>query len=112
MPAPLPIDIRENIIRAYRSGKSVKEIAAWHYVGRDAVYKLIRRVNETGSVHPKPLNNGRKPKITADQLEQVKQRVLTEPTVTLAKLIKELGLPVGASALSRIINHKLNLRKK
>ena len=109
MPAALSIDLRKRIMAAYNGGKPVKEIAEQFYVGQDSIYKLIRHVKETGSINPKPLNNGRKPKVNTSHLEAIKQKLIAQPNITLAKLIAELNLPVGQSALSKIIRHKLNI---
>ena len=112
MPAPISIDMRNRIMKAYNSGKPVKEIAEQFYVGPDCVYKLIRRVKETGSVHPFPLNNGRKPKLNPEQLEAIREKLRARPDITLANLIHELDLPIGPSALSKIIIHKLNIKRR
>ena len=112
MPAALSVDLRQRIMRAYNSGKPVREIAEQYYVGQDAVYKLAKRVKETGSVEPKPLNNGRKSKLSPAQLDAIRDRVTQYPYITLEKLIDELELPVGKSALSKIINYKLKIRRK
>jgi len=111
MPAALSVDLRERIMRAYNSGRPVREIAEQFYIGQDVIYKLVKRVKETGDIHPKPLNNGRKSKLSSTQIEAIKQKVLDQPNITLKRLICELELPVGQSALSKIINHKLNLNK-
>ena len=110
MPAPLSLDLRTRIMRAYNSGRPVKEISKQFYVGPDCIYKLIKHVEKTGSLEPKPLNNGRKPKLNEAQLQAIRERVQSQPNITLAKLISELDLPVGVSALSKIISHKLCLR--
>jgi len=107
MPAPLSNDLRERIMRAYNSGKPVKEIAAQFYVGQDSIYKLVKRVSETGSINPLPLNNGRKPKLSTEQMMKIQQLVYAQPDITLAGLIDELQLPITASALSKIIRFKL-----
>jgi len=112
MPAPLSNDLRERIIRAYKGGKPVKEVAEQFFVGQDSVYKLIKHVQETGSIEPKPLNNGRKPSLNTTQMDEIKKMLIDRPNITLARLITELELPIGASALSKIINNKLKLKPK
>jgi len=92
---------------AYDNGTPVKVISRQFYVGQDCIYKLIRHVNTTGSLNPKPLNNGRKPTLRPEQLEEVAKLVAARPKITLAKIIEQLDLPIGTSALSKIINHKI-----
>ena len=112
MPAPLSIDLRKRIMMAYENGTPVKVIAQQFYVGQDCVYKLIKHVNTTGSLNSKPLNNGRKPKLNPQQLEQVAKLAAVRPKITLAKIIEQLDLPIGTSALSKIINDKIKMKPK
>jgi len=97
---------------AYHNGTPVKAISQQFYVGQDCIYKLIRHVSATGRVNPKPLNNGRKSKLNPQQLEEIKKLIAVKPKITLAKIIEQLDLPIGTSALSKIINHKIKQKPK
>ena len=112
MPAPLSQDIRKRIIQAREKGDTVEKIAKEKNVSTSAINKLMALYRETGSWEPRPLNNGRKPILTPDQQEQVKNRIIEQPDISLLELIDELELPVCESALCRIINNKLGLRRK
>jgi len=92
---------------AYDKGTPVKVIAQQFYVAQDSVYKLIRHVKATGSLTPKPLNNGRKPIVKPEQYEEIEKLIAARPEITLGKIIEQLDLPIGTSALSKIINHKI-----
>ena len=110
MPKALSLDLRTRILHVYNSGKPIKEIAEQFYVSQDVVYKLVRKVKETGCINPRPLNNGRKPRLSPAQMESVREKVLAQPNITLKKLVADLELPIGTSALSKIIINKLNLK--
>lgn len=112
MPAPLSLDLRERILKAYKSGKTVKEIAASKISAKSTIYGLIKLEKETGSVEPRENRNGRKPILTNDDLERIKIKIEEKSDITLDELRNELNLPVCRSALCNTINHKLNLKRK
>lgn len=112
MPAPLSNDLRKRIIATYEKGKSVKEIVQIYSVGQNTVYSLIRLMKETGSYSPRPANNGRKPKLHPDQLNQIEKQILEKPDITLQELLEQLKLPVCIATLCHTINQKLGLRRK
>lgn len=112
MPAPLSKDLRKRIIEARERGDTIARIVREKGVSESAVNKLCRQYRETGSYEPRPLNNGRKSKLTANQLQAVKERIEEQPDISLNELISEMGLPVCESGLCRIVNGKLGLRRK
>ena len=112
MPAPLPLDLRERIIRAYKSGVTVKELTANKIASKSAIYGLIKLEKETGSAKPRENRNGRKPILTNEDLERIKTKISEKPDITLDELKSELKLPVCKSALCNTINYKLNLKRK
>lgn len=112
MRSPLSQDIRERIIRAREHGDTIPRIAKEKGVSKSAVERLLRLYRETGSYAPRPLNNGRKPRLTPAQLEAVRERILEQPDISLLELIEGMQLPLCESALCRIVNNKLGLRRK
>ena len=46
------------------------------------------------------------------QLEQIRQKIIDRPDITLQELIDEFSLPVCVSALSRTVRFKLGFRFK
>ena len=112
MPAPLSQDLRKRIVEARLSGDTIKKTAKEKDVSESAVKTITALWRETGSYTPRPLNNGRKPALSAEEMEAVKQRVLEQPDVTLQELIDELKLPLSVPALCNIMNKKLKLRRK
>ena len=112
MPAPFSNDLRKRIIEAKERGETVGKIAAEKGVCESAVVRIYRLYRQTGSFEPRPHSLGRKPRLMPEQLEAVKSRIIEQPDVTLLELIEELQLPLCESALCRIINNKLGLRRK
>jgi Transposase and inactivated derivatives len=112
VPAPLSRDMRERIIEASKSGDSVRKIAREKGVGTNTVSCLLRLYRETGSCEPRPLNNGRKPRLDAETLEKIRKRIAEQPDIALYELKEEYALPVSIPALCKTVNKKLGLRRK
>ena len=112
MPAPLSNDIRKRIIEAKERGDTVAQIAKEKAVSQSAVVRITALYRETGSYEPRPHSLGRKQKLTAEQLLAVKERILGQPDIGLMEMIEEMHLPICESALCRIVNNKLGLRRK
>jgi len=112
MPAPFSNDLRKRIIEAKERGDTVARIAKEKGVCESAVVRICRLYRHTGSYEPRPHSLGRKPRLTPEQLEKVKARIMEQPDIGLLELIEELQLPLCESALCRIVNNKLGLRRK
>jgi len=112
MPAPLSNDIRKRIIEAKERGDTVAKIAQEKGVSESAIVRITALYRETGSYEPRPHAFGRKQKLTPEQHEGVRQRIMEQPDIGLLELIEEMQLPVCESALCRIVNNKLGLRRK
>jgi transposase len=107
MPAPLSIDLRKRIIEAAVRGDKVSTIAHEKQVSKSTVTRLLRQYRKTGSYEALPLNNGRKSNLTAEQLEQVRCRLMERPDITINELIEELSLPIKEAGLGKIVKNKL-----
>ena len=107
MPRPISNEVRKLIVRAKSNGYSVKEIIEIFDVKKTAVYDLFKKIDETGSYEPRPNAGGRKPALSAAQLNSITKKINEQPDITLQELIDELKLPVCVSALCRTVNSKL-----
>jgi transposase len=113
MPAPLSKELRERIIIKHLKGKKPIEIQSELEIkSLSAVCAIIKRYKETGSIEPRPLNNGRPPKMTEQNMSDLKAAVLAQPDITLEELKEKLNLPVSISRICRILNQKLKLPYK
>ena len=112
MPKPLSNDLRKRIIEAKLRGDTEDRIAIEKEVNKSTITKLWALYRQTGSYEARPNPNGRKPALSAEQLEQIARKINQQPDITLQELIDELSLSVCVSALCRTVNNKLGFRFK
>ena len=113
MPVALSKDLRERIIIKHKKGKTPVQIQSdLEIKSLSTVCGIIKRYKETGSIEPSPLNNGRPPKMTAENTTALKNAVLAQPDITLEELKEQLNLPICISRICRILNEKLDLPRK
>jgi hypothetical protein len=71
MAAPFSKDLRERIIKKHQKGKKPIEIQRELEIkSLSSVCSIIKHYNETGSIEPRPLNNGRPAKMTPHTILQ------------------------------------------
>ena len=113
MPAPLSKDLRERVIIKYKKGKTPTQTQSdLEIKSLSTVCDIIKLYNETGSIEPRPLNNGRPPKMTPQNTEDLKNAVLAQPDITLEELKEQLNLPICISQICRILNNDMELPYK
>jgi transposase-like protein len=99
MSAPLSTDLRKRILAAKEEGASHAKIAREMRVSVSAITQLLALYRETGSHEPRPNPNGRKPALSAEQLEGIRQKIGAQPDITLRELIEVFSLPVSPHRL-------------
>ena len=112
MPKPLSNDLRKRVIDSKLRGDTEDKIAFEKEVNKSTVTKLWSKYRSTGSYFPCSNRRGRKPMLSDYQLEQIRQKIIDHPDITLQELIDEFSLPVCVSALSRTVRFKLGFRFK
>ncbi len=104
---------RADIIKHLEAGMKVLDICKWLFVNESTVRRLWRRYKTTGSYKPLPLNNGRKPMVSEEKMEQIMQRIKENPDMTLSEIVDEFELNISISALCRrLIKRGLTYKKK
>jgi transposase len=104
---------RADIIRHLQSGEKVSEISKWFFVNERTVRRLWQKYKTTGSYEPLPLNNGRKPQVSEETMEQIMQRIKEVPDITLTEIVEEFKLNISISALCRrLIKRGLTFKKR
>lgn len=112
MPAPLSKDLRRRIIEAKERGESHAKISKELRVSISAVTRLLALYRESGSYDHRPMNNGRKPRLNEQTLQNIREKIEEQPDITLQEIIEKFALPVSVPALCKTINGKLGLRRK
>lgn len=107
-------ETRRRLVAGYERTHNAKEVAECYGVTEREVYKLAAQMRKTGSVDLRTNRCGRKPKLTADDLKRVDQKIQEQPDITFRELIEELHLDISESRLGRIVREKLgySLKKK
>lgn len=80
-------DTREKLVRAYEELKKSKIVAKAFNVSESTVFRLVRQNKETGTVKLQTHKRGRKPKLTPEQLEKVKETIFETPDITIFRVL-------------------------
>jgi len=110
------MDLRQRAVDAYLAGEGTyPEIAKRFMVGEASVNRWLRLHRENGSVKPKPHRSGRKPRIDAAGMLELRRLVVEQPDVTLAELSQRYaasnGLVLALNIICRALK-KLDLNRK
>ena len=103
----IKVETRREIIAAYKRGVLVTDICKVFDVKPRRVYALIQQEREKGEFIPKTHLRGRKPKIKPEQIEQIRQLIISKPGVTVREMKETLNLPLSLSAIYVIVKKKL-----
>lgn len=106
------IEVRKKIIEARKNGLLIKEISKAYSVSANAIHCLLRLERETADITPKTHLRGRKPTVSSEQLEEMRNLIISRPDITLEEIRETMDLSIKKSAISKIINEKLGFRYK
>jgi len=99
MPAPLPLEVRKRMIKAYDEGLGTQEAVARVFgVTRKCLSALLRRRRQTGSVAPSPHGGGQSAVYVGARLAELRRLVRQQPDATLEELREQTG--VGCSVVT------------
>jgi transposase len=114
MPAPLSLDLRERLVEAVESGRSIRQAARRFSVSPSAAIKLMQRVETTGSLEPVQAG-GRRPLLLEPHAEALADLVETNHDMTLVEIQAELecrfDVAAGLSTIHRMLR-RLGIRLK
>lgn len=96
-------ETRELLVKGYEKSGDVKGIAAAYSVSERSVYRLAQQKRETGSVALRTSQRGRKPSLTEDDKEKIRQSMDEKPDSTVREILEELKLAVSPSTVERAI---------
>ena len=96
-------ETRELLVKGYEKSGDAKAIAAAYSVSERTVYRLAQQKRETGSVALRTSQRGRKPSLTEEDKEKIRQSMDEKPDRTVGEIREELKLGVSPSTVERAI---------
>jgi transposase len=112
MPAPLSLDVRERMLKAYDEGLGTQEeVARVFGVTRKCLSALLRRRRQTGSVAPSPHGGGQAAVYVGARLAELQRLVRQQPDATLEELREQTGADCSVVTVHNTLK-RLGLRFK
>jgi transposase len=99
---PISNEKRELIIEAKQRGEKEGTIAAWLKISKRSVGTIWKLFRDTGGFQPAQYT-GRKSRLSAEKIEEIRSAVNENPDITLNELIERLYLPIKKSRLSKLL---------
>ncbi len=96
-------EARELMVKGYEKDHDVEGIARAYSVSERTVYRLAKQKRETGSVALRTSQRGRKPSLTEEDKEKIRQCMDEKPDMGVNEIREELGLSVSYSTVERAI---------
>jgi transposase len=107
------IDLRERVMAAIENDSMTQEEIMEHFgVSATFIFLLKKRVEETGTVNPKPHGGGMPPKFTGKALERIRIFVEKNPDATLHEILDHTRAKASIMAVSRALDRLGFNRKK
>ena len=92
----LPID-------AWNKTHNAKEVAECFSVNTSTVYRLEKRMRETGSVETRVSQRGRKPALSQADIQNIDQLIQAQPDITIHEIREELKLQVSDETVRKAV---------
>lgn len=91
------------LIRAWNKTHSAKEVAECFGVKTRTVYRMEKRMRETGTVETRVSQRGRKSALGRTDLQNIDQMILAQPDITIHEIREGLQLPVSDETVRRAV---------
>lgn len=96
-------EARGLIIKAWNKTHNAKEIAKCFSVDTSTVYRLEKRMRETGSVETRVSQRGRKPVLSQTDLQNIDRLIQQQPDITIHEIRETLQLNAGDETVRRAV---------
>ena len=96
-------EARKLLIKAWNKTHNAKEIAECFGVNTSTVYRLEKRMRETGSVETRVSQRGRKSALSQTDLQNIDQMIRVQPDITIHEIHEGLQLPVSDETVRRAV---------
>ena len=96
-------EARELLVKGYEKSGDAEAIAQAYSVSKRTVYRLAQQKRETGSVALRTSQRGRKPALTEENKQDIRQCVEKRPDITIHEIREKLHLTASYSTVERAI---------
>jgi len=96
-------ETRKLLIQAWNKTHNAKEIAECFSVNTSTVYRLEKRMRETGSVETRTSLRGRKRVLTEEDILNIDHLIQKQPDITINEILEKLQLHVSDETVRKAI---------
>ena len=96
-------EARELLVKGYEKSKDAIAIAQAYSVSERTVYRLAQQKREIGNVALRTSQRGRKPTLTEEEKENIRQCMEKKPDITVNEIRETLHLRASYSTVERAV---------
>lgn len=96
-------ETRKLLIAAWNKTHNAKEVAECFSVNTSTVYRLEKRMRETGSVETRVSLRGRKPALSQTGLQDIDRLIQAQPDITIHEIREKLQLQVSDETVRKAV---------
>lgn len=96
-------ETRKLLIDAWNKTHNAKEAAECFSVNTSTVYRLEKRMRETGSVETRVSLRGRKPALSQTDIQKIDQLIRAQPDITIHEIQEGLQLHVSDETIRKAV---------
>lgn len=96
-------EARKLLIEAWNKTHNAKEIAECFSVNTSTVYRLEKRMRETGSIETRVSQRGRKPALSQTDMQNIDQLIKAQSDITIREIQEKLHLPVSDETVRKAV---------
>ena len=96
-------ETRKLLIQAWNKTHNAKEIAECFSVNTSTVYRLEKRMRETGSVETRTSLRGRKRVLTEKDIRKIDHLIQKQPDITIHEILEKLQLHVSDETVPKAV---------
>ncbi len=96
-------ETRRLLIDAWNKTHNAKEVAECFSVSISTVYRLEKRMHETGSVETRVSQRGRRPALSQADILAIDQLIQAQPDITIHEIRDRLKLPVSDETVRKAV---------
>jgi len=94
---------RKLLIEAWNKTHNAKEVAECFSVNTSTVYRLEKRMRETGSVETRVSERGRKPALSQTEIQNIDQLIKAQSDITIHGIQEKLQLSVSDETIRKAV---------